>query len=189
MEETKVALIGRNENSLVLGCMLEVKGIISTSQPKLHRCDHVMAMLCEQWSKGDRDTLIKIESSHVLLNDSFRALDPPHDFRRMLLIVAKRGLDLFFAQSKGSRSLSKRVTTKRISNYNPHGCPFVTNQGFFAHVRVGTSLMYRNVTLDQFVRLLHSFPRLWFSSSVFISFLPTIVFGNSGHNQVFLLGR
>jgi len=96
VKKAKVALVCRDENPLLLGCVLEVKGIVQAPQTDLHRSSDIMAVLREEWSEGQGNAFIEIEPGHELPNDKLIALDPLLDFRLVSFVVTERSLEFFF---------------------------------------------------------------------------------------------
>ncbi len=96
VKKAKVALVCRDENPLLLGCVLEVKGIVQAPQTDLHRSSDIMAVLREEWSEGQGNAFIEIEPGHELPTDKLIALDPLLDFRLVSFVVTERSLEFFF---------------------------------------------------------------------------------------------
>ncbi len=48
MQETKITLVGRDEDTRVCARVLKLKGVVPTSQAKLHGRSYVVAMLLQE---------------------------------------------------------------------------------------------------------------------------------------------
>jgi len=97
VKQAEVTLICRDENPLLLGCVFEVKGIVSAPQAELHGSGNIMALLYEEWSERQGYTFIQVETGHALLDEQIIALDPLLDFCLVPLVVTERSLEFFFS--------------------------------------------------------------------------------------------
>ena len=136
VEKPKVALVCGDENPSLLSRVLEVKGIVSAPQTELHRRGDIMTVLNKEWREGQGNAFIEIEPGHALLDDKLIALDPLLDFGLVPFVITECGLEFFFSQSEGGRSLGRGMAAKIVSYDNPDRCSLVANKGLFPHLRI-----------------------------------------------------